>query len=244
MWEYNYLCHYGVKGMKWGVRKDRVRKGRSNNPARIDVNKMERNQWLAFVNSGKDFIAKKGSESYRSTMTEHEETVGKKYVSFRKYDQGTYELFLRDRAKDWLDDVFNVTYEAKKDMKVAGARVQAELLQKMYGKNFRTDKRFKYDEEHGWIDRSLMQKPISKMTDEEFRTYWFYNPFGHDMDILNKPITNKDTAEYINELSKKGYDAVVDMLDMRIGYGEGAAIILKTEESLNRKSHYKTDPYG
>ena len=23
MWGYNHLCHYGVKGMKWGVRRDK-----------------------------------------------------------------------------------------------------------------------------------------------------------------------------------------------------------------------------
>ena len=30
MWEYNYtdeLCHYGVKGMRWGVRKYRANPG-------------------------------------------------------------------------------------------------------------------------------------------------------------------------------------------------------------------------
>lgn len=129
----------------------------------------------------------------------------------------------------------------KKDMKIAGARTQAELLQKMYGKNYRTDDRFKRYIENGWIDKTIMEKPISKMTDDEFGKYWYYNPFGHDTDILNKPITNKDTAKYVNELSRKGYDAVIDMLDLRIGYSDGPAVVLKSEESLERKSHYKSE---
>lgn len=84
-------------------------------------------------------------------------------------------------------------------------------------------------------------KPIPKMTDEEFGTYMYYNPYGHDKDILNKPITNKETKNYIDKLAKKGYDAAVDMLDRSIAYADGPMIILNSKDVLERKSHSRAD---
>ena len=124
-------------------------------------------------------------------------------------------------------------------MKVAGFRTQAELLQKMYGNNYHEDDTFQHYVERGWVNKAVMEKPISKMTDDELHSYLYYNPFGHNFDILNRPIADKDTAKYIANLSKKGYDAAVDMLDLRIGYSDGPAVILKSDKSLERKSHHK-----
>ena len=129
-----------------------------------------------------------------------------------------------------------MTYSTNKKMHVGGERAQAEILQKMYGKNF-NDEAKKYIEK-GEINKHAMNKPISEMTDKEFSSYMYYNPFGHDIDILNKPITNPDTKKFIDELSKKGYDAVVDMLDHSIGYSDMPIIILKSEDVL-KKSYKK-----
>ena len=124
-------------------------------------------------------------------------------------------------------------------MLVGGERAQAEILQEMYGKKF--DKKFKNRGvvKKGWINKDAMKKPISEMTDKEFHSYMYYNPFGHDRDILNKPITNPDTKKFLDKLSKKGYDAVVDMLDYSIGYSDAPMIVLKSEDVLKEKSYKK-----
>ena len=75
------------------------------------------------------------------------------------------------------------------------------------------------------------------MTDDEFNTYFYYNPFGYDYDILNKPSTNQETSKFMKKLSNKGYSAVVDMADTSIGYSDAPVVILNAENSLELKSN-------
>ena len=236
------LYHHGIKGQKWGVRRyqnkdgslTELGKARYSKP--VDANNMPRKQWLKLVDSGRDFVVSKGQEAYRSTTTEYEIEAGKKYVSFRAADIGVYEQFAENNG-----GAYNVVYSTKNNMRVAGMRTQAELLQEIYGKELRTDDRWKKYVQKGWVKVEEITKPIPKMTDEEFSTYMYYNPYGHDKDILNKPITNKETKNYIDKLAKKGYDAAVDMLDRSIAYSDGPMIILNSKDVLERKSHSRAD---
>lgn len=250
MYSYNHspeLYHHGIKGMRWGVRRYQNKDGsltslgkaRYSKP--IDANSMDRKKWKKLVDSGKDFVVSKGQEVYRSTNTEYEKTAGKKYVSFRASDIDIYESLVREETGELGKTVYDITYSTNKNMRVAGTRTQAEILQNMYGKNLSTDEGTKRAIEKGWLNTEAMNKPISNMTDKEFDNYFYYNPFNHDHDILNKPISNKDTKKYIDELVSKGYDAVIDMVDTNLGYADGPAVVLKTEDSLKRKSHRIAD---
>ena len=168
---------------------------------------MSRKQALKVIDSGRDFILPKGSLAYRSTTNSNEISSGKKYVSFRTDDIDTYYQMVSDLA-DPGSTTYVVDYTTKNDMKVAGKREQAKILQKMYGKNFRGEDNPYYKEV---IDKGILSKPIQKMTNEELNIYTYYNPYWHNFDILKQPISNPDTKRYIEELKKKGYDAVVDM---------------------------------
>lgn len=213
------LMHHGIKGQKWGVRRYQNKDGsltalgkaRRNRP--LDVNSMDRKEFLSLIKSGQDFVAKKGTELYRSTTEQYEATRGKKYVSVRKQDIATYEHFAQDL---YGKEVYNSTYGSTKNLKVAGLRTQAELFQKLYG-------------ERG-------TKPVSQMTERELNSYLYDNPARYDLDILNRSMTNPDTKQYIDELSKMGYDAVVDVVDFNIGYSDGPMVVLKSEDTMRRKS--------
>lgn len=235
------LYHHGIKGQKWGVRRYQnpdgslTPAGKKRRSKSIDVNSMDRKDLLKLLDNGKDFIVSKGSEVYRSTNYSKEKIAGKKYVSLRADDIGVYNHFVSNTYGG--NALYDITYSTNKKMHVGGTRAQAEILQEMYGKSF-NDRAKKYIKK-GWINKDAMKKPISEMTDKEFHSYMYYNPFGHNRDILNKPITNPDTKKFLDKLSKKGYDAVVDMLDYSIGYSDAPMIVLKSEDVLKEKSYKK-----
>ena len=72
------------------------------------------------------------------------------------------------------------------------------------------------------------------MTNEELNIYTYYNPYWHNFDILKQPISNPDTKRYIEELKKKGYDAVVDMVDASMGYSEAPVVVLDSKRNLKK----------
>lgn len=235
---YNELYHYGVKGMRWGVRRYQNKDGtltaagKNRYSKTIDINNIDRKDLIKMLDNGRDFVIKKGSEAYRSTTSDNEVMKGKKYVSFRANDIATYQSFVRDNAVNPNDNVYTDTYSTTKNVKVAGQRVQAEVLQEMYGKTSKNK---------SMVDYGIMNKPISEMTDKEFSNYMYYNPFDHDLDIMNKPISNVDTSDFVRRIIDKGYDAVVDMTDVSIGYADSPVVVLKSENILKRKSHKKVD---
>ena len=239
------LYHHGIKGQRWGVRRFQnpdgtlTAAGKRRRSKSIDVNSMDRKDFLKLLDSGRDFIVSKGSEAYRSTTHSKETLLGKKYVSLRADDISTYEGFVRETYDS--DDVYNITYSTNKKMKVAGAREQAKILQKMYGKNFNMFKTYEELVKKGLLDKNKLSKPISRMTDDEFGDYMYYNPFGHNMDILNRPTSDPNTKKFIDALSKKKYDAVVDMADWSIRYADGPFVILKSEDTLKEKSYTKVE---
>ena len=233
------LKHYGVLGMKWGVRRYQNKDGsltslgKSRYSKGYDVNTLERKDFLALIDSGKDFSAKKGTLLYRSTTNSNETMVGKKYVSVRASDVGQYHGMVRDLYPG--QEVYDKTYETKKKVSVAGSRTQAKMLQEIYGKELSNDEKTQRYVQKGWLDQEKMSKPIDEMTEKELGRYLYYNPYNHNFDILNRPMSDPETKRYMDLLSERGYDAVVDMADTSINYADGPIIMLNAERSMKKR---------
>lgn len=239
---HNELYHHGVKGMRWGVRRYQNKDGTLTAAGRnrydvktksIEANGMGRKEFLSVIDSGRDFVVSKNQTVYRSTTCANEIMVGKKYVSLRQSDTAIYNNMVADLQSS--KTVYDKQYAVKKDMNVAGLRTQATALQDLYGKKLRTDPAFSYLMKSGKVDLDTLNKPISKMTDKELSKYLYTNPHGYDFDILNKSITDRKTKQYIDYLSKKGYDAVVDMVDWASGYADGPVVVLDANKTLKTK---------
>lgn len=117
----NYLKHYGVKGMKWGVRKDSYSKRSSNNKASKSktVNKSKNG----------DRIISKGSTLYRISRDPNDITSSnsnRKYYSTNKSDNEQWKNIIGKYG-----ETHSFKYTITKDLKIAKATKAGKILAKM-----------------------------------------------------------------------------------------------------------------
>ena len=127
------LYHYGVKGMKWGVRRYENRNG--------------------------ELILPKGTVVKRvSTSKEDPIYDNKKYVSINQKDHSKLEAYLGKAYIDRNMTTWNQTYKTTKDLRVMSSTQQGKLFVDMMLK----DKRFKEQalKDIEYSDRSLHQKSV------------------------------------------------------------------------------------
>ena len=204
------IKHYGVKGMKWKNRKPII------NPENMD-----RISRLRLMRTGKDFVISKKSNLYRATNSLTEKR-GRLYVSALLSDGKSYAGEMDSIGGTYKKDIHFKTYSLTKNMKVAGTKVQVKELLKASGQ------------------KELAKTINDKTTDEEM--YNILHPKDQNKE-LNLDILNKDTREramFINNMSKKGYDAVYDLVDgAQMGYRELPMVVLDSGKNIVEKQSKK-----
>lgn len=157
-----YLLHYGVPGMKWGVRKYQNYDGSLTSLGRehygvgssknkdssnvIGVKKMRRNNGSLTVKGrneyvfngdySKDIIVKKGSEIKRVSGANETLDEKRKYVSVTPADSALYKTWAVDGAlwnKNKQSDRYEYTYTSDKKLKFLSADKATEYLVEKYG---------------------------------------------------------------------------------------------------------------
>lgn len=249
------LMHYGVLGMKWGVRRTPEQLGRRTIP--------------------------KGTKMYRATVNANESLTGNKYVTYLPPDRdmyrGSYATELKRISGKRKDDpLYENEYELKIDLKVPSRKEVKEVIQSLKEKDKQNElaiengKAFckSFIHENSWEAYEMVGslygekgKPYPK-TGKEFKealsevhegiVKGFVERYKNiPVDDLFIEITRsfgpseKNRTRVINELKKRGYNAMVDEAGVgsnsMVREGVDPLIIFDGESALTKTKTVEVD---
>lgn len=215
------LSHHGVKGMKWGVRKDRGASG--------------------------DFVVGKENPIYNISADKPRDINGQVYAAFTKKDianyRGMYTLQLK--VFNQVPHVFSNAFELKGDLKVAGEKAQLDTFKKLWDNDkpgmakALASSQVDISIAAAIINRGLhidRTKAYEKRFMDASEEYMISKGFKQFQAALAAPGNNLKTP-YYKLLAKRGYSALLDLNDLTAYNSEKPVLIFKGKDVLkNRKS--------
>lgn len=208
----NFLIHYGVKGQQWGI---------LHGPP------------YPVSDKGETRIKAGYSKIHRLSMRDESASKGHAYVTFLKSDSKRYKGFfgmrLHSSPTKIRKDVYQYKFKNNEDLVSPSKQKRVDTFLKMYKKDpiLRDELKKYYKKEMNAYQRkdsigSIRKKKIEKLTDDKK-----YNIFSRSIGSENSYIRDK----YFKELSKQGYNFVIDDLDAG-KFGKQPAIIFNREKTL------------
>lgn len=227
----NFLAHYGVKGMKWGVRKDHYREyhevatvDTANNIAKrqmANVNmvrymakgrsKQERRKfddaWYDSLSTGKEFVEKGHHLSRVVRGVDGNALSGYLYVSQIKSDHDMYTATIPaftngfKAGKRQYHSAYQVSLETKRRLAMPSAKERVDTF----------IEQLQTPGGKQWLKDNGYKKEIDELNAKEVGLKYY--------DRFNKYAGNKDIKfnnQYFNTVRAKGYDALIDDNDAGI----------------------------
>lgn len=213
------LYHYGVKGMKWGVRKKRYG----------DVNLDRKRKLGQRVGDMDNVTIKKGTKVYRVSYDKNDKTFdNKKYVSLRQDDNSRWEKEIGGQMAARGVKTYNVQYKTSKDVKLASAKKVGQVYNDMLkDEKFRNQAAYDNIDAFGWYGENTYGHPVLN------------DRVKASVNIAFQTQTGK---AIVDRLKKEGYGAIGDQ------HGRNTAkdpiIILDPDKGLVKEGKTERTKYS
>ena len=231
--EYSYLCHYGVIGMKWGVRRYQNKDGSLTSAGKV--------RYGGGNERDRDFTLKKGTK-FQTLSADENRTKDAEffYSAFTENDKRYYKaMFSLNKHKKVAGIVptckLNITNKAKSNMKVASEETGAKVMEQMYNndKDFRDfvndagrmnkimrhDNKFRAYKDALETLNNINEKSEASSEDIQ-KVYKIFNYIlpndGAGDSSIGTDVANQ-RKKFFDALKKEGYSAVLDTNDAYYG---------------------------